>query len=345
MKFSLPKLFGSKQCHDTKEFVMFLPGIAFERHDGTVAAHIQAWAYVKEKRRLLTHILKIFLGFKKSAFTASQRKQFEMRLKLFGVAPIRGKRILLFNGSNRVQQMPKTARNGQSETLIPISLSDKAHIKHLTFQAATDGELKSQQCATAIFSPLRGRSVISDIDDTIKISSVSSKTKLLKNTFLEEFLAVEDMAAFYRYINRYNDVGYHYVSSSPIELYPALKDFMASTGYPVGTVHLREITNWRHLFSLSDLSRDHKMRSIQRILQAYPKRHFFLIGDSTENDAEIYANFKSRFPQQILAIIIRNVSPDIPIAELERPFLKLSRRNWIITPSVDEMRDFVAGFD
>lgn len=335
----------SSEVDRKTESVIFLPDIAYEKPDGTIIAGIQAWVYQTGKRRFLQYILKFFLKIDKKALTASQQEQLEARMRLFGVNSASGKKLVITNDSGHVLQMPETGKNGRSEMLAAIQLSDRGHISNVNFQVAGDDICCDDANVTAIYAPSKGWSIISDIDDTIKVSSVGNKKKLLINTFLEDFVAVENMAAFYSHMNRAGDIAYHYVSSSPVELYPLLKEFLISTGYPLGSIHLREATNWKNIISFSKISKKHKYMNIKRILQAYPKRSFLLIGDSSENDAEIYADFKQNFPNQVVAIIIRNVTPDIPVAEICRPFSNLDKSDWIVTHSVDEMKKFVASIN
>ena len=86
--------------------------------------------------------------------------------------------------------------------------------------------------------PSEGISVISDIDDTIKVSDVTNKKELIRNTFLRPFRAVEGMADTYRC---WADQGvvFHLVSSSPWQLYEPLARFLAESGFPESTFHLK----------------------------------------------------------------------------------------------------------
>ena len=44
-----------------------------------------------------------------------------------------------------------------------------------------------------------------------------------------------------------------------------------------------------------------------RTLRRYPARRFILIGDSGEQDPEVYGDIARRFPAQVSGILIRNV--------------------------------------
>ena len=84
----------------------------------------------------------------------------------------------------------------------------------------------------------RGVSVITDIDDTIKITAVTNRRELLMNTFLREFRAVSGMAELYR---RWATGGaaFHYVSSSPWQLFSVLSEYTETEAFPAGSMHLR----------------------------------------------------------------------------------------------------------
>ena len=52
------------------------------------------------------------------------------------------------------------------------------------------------------------------------------------------------------------------------------------------------------------------MGVIRKILDSFPELRFMLIGDSGEQDPEIYAELIQMYPQRILAAYIRSVRPD-----------------------------------
>ena len=158
--------------------------------------------------------------------------------------------------------------------------------------------------------PPQGLSIISDIDDTIKHSQVGDRQAVLANTFLREFQPVPGMPELYREWAQQGIV-FHYVSGSPWQLYLPLAEFFSAQQLPVGSVDLK-------YFRLKDPSalgllqsqEDTKMRAIEPILQAFPQRRFVLIGDSGEQDPEIYTRIARTHRQQIVAIFIRNVTQE-----------------------------------
>ena len=146
--------------------------------------------------------------------------------------------------------------------------------------------------------------IISDIDDTIVRTNVTSRTKMLLTVALTNARTRKPFAgaaAFYRALHAgVNPV--FYVSKSPWNLYPLLQEYLALQGLPPGPLLLRD-------FGLR-MRKKHKEESIEAILATYPALAFVLIGDSGEADPEIYGEVVRRHPERIRAIYIRSVDPD-----------------------------------
>jgi hypothetical protein len=156
--------------------------------------------------------------------------------------------------------------------------------------------------------PDRGVSVISDIDDTLKHSYVACKRTLLTNTFLRQFVPVPGMAELFR---RWDSEGaaFHYVSSSPWQLYSHLAEHLSEQQFPEGSFHLRTFRLRDHLIRrILMLRRSGKAAVIRSILQTYPGRKFLLVGDSGELDPEIYGAMARKFPRQVIGIHIRQIA-------------------------------------
>lgn len=133
--------------------------------------------------------------------------------------------------------------------------------------------------------PAQGISIISDIDDTIKITNVLNEKEKLKNILLRPFKATVGTSKAYRKWES-NGARFHYVSGSPWQLYPSLKDEMKDAGFPEGSFHLREKKISLSSFITSDEYNglEHKLDVIREIINTYPKRKFVLVGDCSEQD-------------------------------------------------------------
>lgn len=163
-----------------------------------------------------------------------------------------------------------------------------------------------------------GISVISDIDDTIKITEIpAGQSVVLENTFFKPYQAVPGMGE--RYQEYGEEVAFHYVSGSPWQLYRPLSEFLWSEeiNFPMGSFHMKTVTKnilslstWSGLSDLffnEDFTYEQKKNQIEVIIQTFPQRKFILYGDSGESDPEVFSELKQEFGDQIVEIVIRDV--------------------------------------
>lgn len=156
--------------------------------------------------------------------------------------------------------------------------------------------------------PAAGISVISDIDDTIKITQVTSTADMINATFYQPFAAVPDINTVYQHWSQQGKA-VHFISSSPWQLYPELEGFARDEGFPWASYYLKQVrfrdTTFFNLFKSSTTT---KPGQIETLLTRYPNREFILVGDSGEHDPEIYAHIRQQYPKRIRKIFIRNVT-------------------------------------
>lgn len=179
-----------------------------------------------------------------------------------------------------------------------------------------------------------GVSVISDIDDTVKITGIlGSKRELFRNVFVHDYekITIEGVKEWYRDLSELG-VAFHYVSNSPWQLYPTIQAYLHNAGLPRGSMHLKEYSGF-FLNGLFEPAGERKKKNLYNILKDFPDRKFLLIGDSGEGDLEAYIDIACQFPHQVLAICIRDVTmPDFSDEDWE---LSQFRRN--IIPRPDEI--------
>ena len=188
------------------------------------------------------------------------------------------------------------------------------HAVHLELVAGpeTPVALSAHLPARVLVPSLRARlGVISDMDDTVLQSEITSFVRAARLMLLENArtrLPFPGVAAFYRALergasgNESNPI--FYVSSSPWNLHDVIADFIDAQGIPVGPMLLRDWDIGRDMLR----TRDYKLSQIREILATYPTLPFILVGDSGQEDPEIYGALVTEFPGRILAIYIRNVS-------------------------------------
>jgi phosphatidate phosphatase APP1 len=145
--------------------------------------------------------------------------------------------------------------------------------------------------------------VVSDIDDTIVYSQVIRKWRMILALAFSNARTrkpFKGVGAFYRALHGgLNPV--FYVSKSPWNLYVPLVEYIEVQGLPTGPLLLRDFG--------PRMKKNHKAEAIKSILQTYPKLPFILIGDSGEQDPEIYSDIVRRSPERIRVIYIRSVNP------------------------------------
>jgi phosphatidate phosphatase APP1 len=98
-----------------------------------------------------------------------------------------------------------------------------------------------------------------------------------------------------------------YVSSSEWNLYDYLSSIFQYNQLPQGIFLLNQLKRWYQLFSSGKDGHEGKLVRIARILQAFPRQKFILLGDNSQKDPQIYAAIAHRHHQQIYAVYIRNV--------------------------------------
>ncbi|CAF0888677.1 unnamed protein product, partial [Didymodactylos carnosus] len=178
-----------------------------------------------------------------------------------------------------------------------------------------------------------GLSIISDIDDTIKISEVLDKIRLIANTFIHPFKPVLGMADLYQqWKTRYN-CSFHYLSAMPDQLYILTQEFINNNNFPNGSFHMRHF-HWasKSIFNFvhSQSTFNHKLTYLRYFL-SNTLRQFILVGDSGEKDPEVYGVITREYPERIRAIFIRQVSGSLASEErFSAAFENIPKAKWMV---------------
>ena len=241
---------------------------------------------------------------------AENEANLDERLNLLIADNERGKTIVI-ELAGRVYALPESAENGHFSTVLSLpvaEVTDFIQKGRLPYSAVTHAsESRSFNGEIRLVSP-SGLSVVSDIDDTVKISNVTDHKRLLESTFLLDFAAAPGMAALYKTWAA-EDASFHFVSSSPWQLYTPLEAFLDENGFPWATFNLKAVRfRDETLFDLFKKGTETKPLIIREILDRYPGRSFVLVGDSGEQDPEVYAALLRDYPDQVEKVLIRNVT-------------------------------------
>jgi phosphatidate phosphatase APP1 len=205
----------------------------------------------------------------------------------------------------------------------PIEGPDRWHevqLELLSPPSPGGGEVRSE--GRILVPHGAGFGVISDLDDTVVRSSATNVLKMawivVRNN-AHTRLPFEGVGDFYEALQRGKDGDafnpIFYVSSSPWNIYDLLDDFLNVHGVPPGPLFLKD-------WSPTVLGKhgDYKLGVIRKILDTYDGLPFVLIGDSGEEDPEIYLQTIREHPGRIMTVYIR----DVTSAERDAEVLKIA---------------------
>ncbi|KAF8518972.1 hypothetical protein BU17DRAFT_48053 [Hysterangium stoloniferum] len=204
------------------------------------------------------------------------------------------------------------------------------------------------------YVPLR---LISDIDDTIKYAGVlHGAKKVFQNVFTRhlEDLVIADMVEWYKQMWLYG-VRFHYVSNSPYQLLPVLNEFFRISTLPEGSIRLKSYAARSFLPTILSSPAARKRQGVVEVLDAFPESHFILVGDTGEQDLELYTELARERPNQIVGVFLRDVtstpgslpvgvgigygaaSANIPLSQFERELIDLEPQAMNPMPSGDSL--------
>ncbi len=272
---------------------------------------VHAWTYEPEPSRIRMRTLKTLLEQKYALKLKDENADlFRRRVDLLIADNERGKRLAV-RIAGQLHSLPETDPRGHSLAVIRLSSAavEKYRVGNLLPYSLVTRSAESRSfIGEVLLVPPTGLSVISDIDDTVKITGVISKRTLMDYTFFQPFVTVPEMPQLYQSFTS-ADVPVHFVSSSPWQLYGPLNNFLLDSGFPPASFSLKTVRfRDRSLLNLFKSGEVTKPIAIGAILEKYPRRKFILIGDSGEQDPEVYDLIAKSHPEQVLAVFIRNVT-------------------------------------
>ncbi len=293
------------------EIVATFPTYA-TRNGDSVRFDMRAWVYEPEEsswtRNAFLEKLRSRLDLDEDS---PQARLFDRRARTFLVDNERGQKVRLEIGGETFE-LGRSAADGHVEDTveIPLEVAERGFVSTddglaLRIRAVIDTDHDERDVPVL---DDEGRSVISDIDDTVKITGVLNREQMLLNTFVRPFKPVLGLADRYRELASAG-AEFHYVTSGPWQLLPFLEEFLEEHGFPLGSFHMRKLRlkSLRSPIDFITSSHDHKMTAISKLLGDFPSRRFTLVGDSGEADPEVYGNIARSFPDQVEQILIRRV--------------------------------------
>lgn len=255
-----------------------------------------------------------------------------------------------------VQSKEGSSRTGIVQTRFLLNTTTDPVDGYLPFCGANGAG--DDACAKIHFvRPENGWSIITDIDDTIKVSEILDTRKTITNALTKPYEPVPFFPeVIQNWMKQLNSPSMHYVSGSWLPLYKILDDWLVQDGLPQGSMHLKPFAVW-DMSLLKSLghgksihTKQHKLDTIQTLMtritmNGVGNKKFLLIGDSTELDAEVYAEIATTFPNHVGCIFIRNVTGVAPEKELElnsperfaKIFADVDAKKWFVFSDMREL--------
>lgn len=162
-----------------------------------------------------------------------------------------------------------------------------------------------------VYDETSGLAIISDVDDTLLNSEVTSKLKLVKNAALRsawELEAFPDAALVLT--QKARGLPVFYISGSPWGFRQRIGDYFTRSGFPQGQLLLKRFSSDPLFDQMA-----YKWPYILSVVDALPRKRWLLFGDSGEKDPEIYARLRKERPDRVAAIYIHLVTKEAATSE------------------------------
>lgn len=160
--------------------------------------------------------------------------------------------------------------------------------------------------ATAYLVPPTGLTIVSDIDDILRVTKIYEPQQGLLNSFARPFTPWMNMPSIYSNWSqslKNPQVHFHYLTTTPEQITRNYEDFIFAN-YPAGSFDTRPLN-----FSNPDETLSVRKYMLQKILDTFPSRKFVLVGDTTNSDImSDYPALAHSNPNQIACILLRNTS-------------------------------------
>lgn len=158
--------------------------------------------------------------------------------------------------------------------------------------------------ATAYLVPPTGFTIISDIDDILRVTKIYQPKEGLLNSFARPFTQWMNMPDIYANWSRsIPNAHFHYLTTTPEQATRNYMDFIYKT-YPGGSFDTRPL-------NFSDVEATLSIRKflLEKIFDTFPTRKFILVADTSNSDVmKAYPELATSRPDQVQCIFLRNTS-------------------------------------
>lgn len=153
--------------------------------------------------------------------------------------------------------------------------------------------------------------VISDVDDTVMVTALPRPLIAAWNSFVVDEharLPVPGMAVLLeRLVRTHTGAPMVYLSTGAWNIAPTLTRFLSRHLFPPGSILLTDWGPTHDRWFRSGM--EHKLSNLRRLAQEFPQVRWLLIGDDGQKDEQIYTQFAKEFPDSVVGVAIRRLSP------------------------------------
>ncbi|KAI1110964.1 hypothetical protein F5Y14DRAFT_427011 [Nemania sp. NC0429] len=158
--------------------------------------------------------------------------------------------------------------------------------------------------ATAYLVPPTGFTIVSDIDDILRVTKIYDPKEGLLNSFARPFVPWENMPEIYaNWSATIDNFHFHYLTTTPEQVTRNYMEFIYKT-YPLGSFDTRPL-------NFSDVSATLSIRKalLDKVFQTFPQRKFVLVADTSNSDVmKDYPQLVRDYPGQVQCIFLRNTT-------------------------------------
>ena len=207
-------------------------------------------------------------------------------------------------------------RGGVVDTVMQVSLEPGWHTASLHTEASG-----AVEAPIFVVAPQVRRGIISDVDDTVMVTTLPRPLLAAWHTFVLDEHARVPTPGMAVLLDRLADATpgspIIYLSTGAWNVAPTLSRFLSRNLYPAGALLL---TDWGPTHDrLFRSGREHKRDNLRRLAQEFPDMKWILIGDDGQHDEAIYSEFQKDFPDSVAAVAIRRLSPSEAVLAGRRP--------------------------
>jgi hypothetical protein len=225
-------------------------------------------------------------------------------------SPNGGNTINATGGTQDVTLPYPTTPEGDFDVFVPIDsnglLSGDTTERIQRLNAYVEGATLGN--ATAYLVPKSGLTIISDIDDILRVTKIYEPEKGLLNSFARPFRPWMNMPDIYaNWSQSLPNLHFHYLTTTPEQITRNYMQFIYAT-YPEGSFDTRPL-------NFSDISATLAIRKflLDKIFQTFPDRKFVLVADTSNSDVmKDYPEMYKEYPGQVQCIFLRNTSATDP---------------------------------